>query len=89
MTRYLALTASACALSALLLGCGGGNDGTYKEAGDTPRAAPEAVPTLDAAPDSTTGVARSSGQPGAAGDTISRTSKISAPPGKTPDPKRP
>jgi hypothetical protein len=89
MTKRLALTASTCALSALLLGCRGGNDRTYKEAGDTPRAAPSGVPTLDAAPDSTTGVARSSGQPGAAGDTISRTSKISAPPGKTPDPKRP
>jgi hypothetical protein len=55
---------------------------------DTTRPNP-VTPTLSAPPDSTTGVARSSGRPGVAGDTISRSSKISAPPGKTPDPKRP
>ncbi len=89
MITRLALNMSGYAVCALLLGCGGGNDRAYKEGGDTPRAAPAAIPTQSAPPDSTTGVARSSGQPGAAGDTISRTSKISAPPGKAPGAKRP
>jgi hypothetical protein len=72
-----------------LLACGPSDDRAFKEAGDTPRASPAAIPTQDAPPDSTTGVARSSGRPGVAGDTISRSSNISAPPGKSPDPKRP
>jgi hypothetical protein len=55
---------------------------------DTSRPDP-VTPALSAPPESTTGVARSSGRPGVAGDTISRSSNISAPPGKTPDPKRP
>jgi hypothetical protein len=55
---------------------------------DTTRPDPRA-PTLSAPPDSTAGVARSSGRPGVAGDTISRSSKVSPPPGKTPEPRRP
>jgi len=79
----LRTTIAASALSTLLLACGAG-DRQYAEPGDTPRASPNSTPTLDAAPDSTTGVARSSGQPGVAGDTISRSSKISPPTGKAP-----
>jgi hypothetical protein len=55
---------------------------------DTTRPSPM-TPTPSAPPDSTTGVARSSGRPGVAGDTVSRSSNVSAPPGKTPDPQRP
>jgi hypothetical protein len=77
----LARIAGAAVVVALTLGCGPTEDRTYRE-GDSGRAAPAATPTQDARPDSTTGVARSSGQPGVAGDTIARSSKISAP--KTP-----
>ena len=73
----------AVAVSLTLSGCGPSDERTYVEPGDTPRASPNATPTLDAPPDSTTGVARSSGQPGVAGDTVARSSKIS-PPGKAP-----
>jgi len=55
---------------------------------DTTRPSP-VTPTQTVAPDSTTGVARSSGRPGVAGDTVSRSSSVSAPPGKSPAPKRP
>ncbi len=76
--------AAAAALAIALSSCGSNGDRQYAEPGDTPRASPGATPTLDARPDSTTGVARSSGQPGVAGDTVARSSKISAPPGKKP-----
>jgi hypothetical protein len=48
-----------------------------------PLGGPAHTTTPTVPPDSTAGVARSSGRPGVAGDTISRSSKISAP--KTPD----
>jgi hypothetical protein len=71
--------------AALLCSCNAtGDERVY----DTTRPAP-GTPTLSAPPDSTAGVARSSGRPGVAGDTVSRSSKISAPSGKTPDTKRP
>lgn len=70
---------------AMLCSCNATGD---ERAYDTTRPDPRAQ-TLSAPPDSTTGVARSSGQPGVAGDTISRSSKISTPTGKTSDPKRP
>ena len=89
MTRLIALAALAAALATTLTGCGPGDDRTYREPGDTPRASPNATPTLDAKPDSTTEVARSTGRPGLAGDTISRSSNISAPTGKAPQPSRP
>ena len=83
------LAVPALVVAALLAACGPGGDPPYAEGRDTPRASPNATPTLDAPPDSTTGVARSSGRPGVAGDTVSRSSNISAPVGKSPDPKRP
>ena len=85
----LAAASALAALSAVLAGCGPGGDRQYAEPGDTPRASTNATPTRDVPPDSTTGVARSSGTAGVAGDTISRSSNISAPTGKSPDPKRP
>jgi len=88
MTRPFRIAVPASALSILLVACGSG-DRAYQEPGDTPRAAPATTPTQSVAPDSTTGVARSSGQPGVSGDTISRSSNISAPTGKSSDPKRP
>jgi hypothetical protein len=81
MKKHAALTvvlAIACSCNAT------GDERTY----DTTRP-PPSTPTPSAPPDSTTGVARSSGRPGVAGDTISRSSEISAPPGKSPDPRRP
>ena len=77
------------AAATTILACGPSDERAFKEGGDTPRASPAATPTRDAPPDSTTGVARSSGRPGVAGDTVSRSSNISAPPGKSPDPRRP
>jgi hypothetical protein len=62
----------------MLAGCSP-SDRSYREAADSPRASPAATPTVDARPDSTSGVARSTGQPGVAGDTVARSSKISAP----------
>jgi hypothetical protein len=87
--RPLPATVVAFGVSAALCNCGPGDERAFRDAGDTPRAAPAAVPTRDVPPDSTTGVARSSGRPGVAGDTVSRSSNISAPPGKSPDPRRP
>jgi hypothetical protein len=90
MKKHLARTSLCLATITALVSCGPpSDDRAFKEAGDTPRAAPAATPTRDAPPDSTTGVARSSGRPGVAGDTVSRSSNISAPPGKSPGPKRP
>ncbi|MDQ3996815.1 MAG: hypothetical protein M3303_07320 [Gemmatimonadota bacterium] len=87
--RPLPATVVAIGVSAVLCSCGPDDERAFKDAGDTPRGAPAAVPTRDVPPDSTTGVARSSGRPGVAGDTVSRSSNISAPPGKSPDPRRP
>jgi hypothetical protein len=89
MTTPPRIVVATAALAVLVVGCGPSDERTFREAGDTPRAAPGTIPTQDAPPDSTTGVARSSGRPGVAGDTVSRSSNISAPPGKTPGPKRP
>jgi hypothetical protein len=90
MKRFLTAASTACALAALFVACGPSDDArAFREAGDTPRGAPASIPTQSAPPDSTTGVARSSGRPGVAGDTVSRSSNISAPPGKSPDPRRP
>jgi hypothetical protein len=89
MKRYLPAGGTACALATLFVACGPSDDRAFREAGDTPRAAPAAVPIQSAPPDSTAGVARASGRPGVAGDTVSRSSNISAPPGKSPDPRRP
>jgi hypothetical protein len=90
MRKHFAWASVCLAAAAAVASCNpASDDRAFKEAGDTPRAAPAATPTQDAPPDSTTGVARSSGRPGVAGDTVSRSSKISAPPGKSPDPKRP
>ena len=66
---------------AMLCSCNATGD---ERAYDTTRPAP-VTPTLSAPPDSTTGVARSSGRPGVAGDT----SDLSMPPRKVPLPKRP
>jgi hypothetical protein len=77
--------ASAVALWALLASCNAvGEERAY----DTSRPNP-VTPVQSGPADSTAGVARSTARPGVAGDTISRSSDISAPPGKTPDPKRP
>jgi hypothetical protein len=89
MKRYFPAAAMACALATLCVACGPSDDRAFREAGDTPRGAPASIPIQSAPPDSTTGVARSSGRPGVAGDTVSRSSNISAPPGKSPDPRRP
>jgi hypothetical protein len=90
MKKHLAGASLSLAMITALVSCNPpSDDRVYKEAGDTPRASPAAIPTQDAPPDSTTGVARPSGRPGVAGDTVSRSSNISAPPGKSPDPKRP
>jgi hypothetical protein len=85
MTSHLRNAIAAIALPALVVGC---NATGEERAYDTTRPS-SMTPTPSAPPDSTTGVARSSGRPGVAGDTISRSSDVSAPPGKTPDPKRP
>ena len=85
-------TVIAALTAAMLSSCNAtGDERVY----DTTRPSP-ATPTLSVPPDSTTGVARSSGRPGVAGDTISRSSKISTlpekrpmPPTKTPVPGRP
>jgi hypothetical protein len=90
--RSLRIGFGALGLAVVLGGCDpASDDRAFKEGGDTPRASPAGIPTRDAPPDSTTGVARSSGRPGVAGDTVSRSSDISAPPGKVPapEPKRP
>jgi hypothetical protein len=62
---------------AVLCSCNATGD---ERAYDTTRPDPR-EPILSAPPDSTTGVARSSGRPGVAGDTVSRSSKISPPRG--------
>jgi hypothetical protein len=85
--RGFLITTAAAAMA--LAGCGPSDPPDYREPTDSPMASPNSTPTQDAPPDSTTGVARASGRPGVAGDTISRSSKISAPPGKSPDPRRP
>jgi hypothetical protein len=77
MKANLIAVLSAAASAALIGGCGPSDQREYREAGDTPRAAPATVTTPGAPADSTTGVARSSGRPGVAGDTISRSSKVS------------
>jgi hypothetical protein len=87
--KTLTTALRAAAIATLLTGCGPGGDREFREAGDSPRAAPAALPTPGMPVDSTAGVARSSGRPGVAGDTVSRPSKISAPPRNTPDAKRP
>lgn len=81
MKRILARTVTACALWIV-----GGCNATGDEARnyDTTPGVPATTPTQTAPPDSTTGVARSSGRPGVAGDTISRSSDISAPKRKAP-----
>ena len=84
----LSITLGSAGIAALLSACGPGGERPYAE-GDTPTAAPATTPTLDVPPDSTTGVARSSGRPGVAGEKVSRGSDISAPPGKAPAPSRP
>jgi len=89
MQRPIKPSAIAVALALVASACGPSGDRAYRESADSPRASVNATPTLDAKPDSTTGVARSSGQPGVAGDTLSRSSNISAPPGKAPAPSRP
>jgi hypothetical protein len=80
-----AAVSAAAFTAAMLSSC---NATGEERAYDTTRPSP-ITPTQTVPPDSTTGVARSTGRPGVAGDTISRSSNISAPPGKTPDPKRP
>jgi hypothetical protein len=89
MLNPIKSAAMAVALFMALGACSPSGDRDFREAGDTPRASPASIPTQDVPPDSTTGVARSSGRPGVAGDTVTRSSNISAPPGKTPDRKRP
>jgi hypothetical protein len=84
MKKHLVTSIVAFAV-AMLSSC---NAPGEERAYDTTRPNP-ITPAQSAPPDSTPGVARSSGRPGVAGDTISRSSNISAPPGKTPDPKRP
>jgi hypothetical protein len=76
MRRHFAIAVAA----AMLGSCNATGD---ERAYDTTRPSPM-TPTQSAPPDSTTGVARSSGRPGVAGDTVSRSSNISPPPGKTP-----
>jgi hypothetical protein len=49
-----------------------------------PSGGPGLSTTPTVPPDSTAGVAKSTGQPGVAGDTVSRSSKISPPRGKAP-----
>ncbi len=85
MKKHLAGSTAALSLWMLCAGCNApGREREY----DTARVRSD-TPTLDVPPDSTAGVARSTGKPGVAGDTVSRSSNISAPPGKTPGPKRP
>jgi hypothetical protein len=84
MKTHLA-TAAAALTAAMLSSCTAtGDERSY----DTTRVNP-VTPVQTVPPDSTTGVARSSGRPGVAGDTVSRSSNISAPTPKTPDSKRP
>ena len=87
MTLMVAM--GAAALAALLIACGPGGDRPRAAEGDTPTASPNATPTLDAAPDSTTGVGRPTGRPGVAGVKGATSSDISVPPGKAPAPSRP
>jgi hypothetical protein len=84
MKKHLSTIAIAIPV-AMICSCNATGD---ERAYDTTRPDPR-EPAQSAPPDSTTGVARSSGRPGVAGDTVSRSSNISAPPGKHPDPKRP
>jgi hypothetical protein len=84
MKKHFSTIAIAFSL-AMLCSCNATGD---ERAYDTTRPSPM-TPTQTVPPDSTTGVARSSGRPGVAGDTVSRTSNVSAPPGKSPDTKRP
>lgn len=79
MKRYVSSTLAGCSLWIVVACNATGEERTY----DTTRPAP-ATPTQTVPPDSTTGVARSSGRPGVAGDTVSRSSDISAPKAKAP-----
>lgn len=80
MKRNIAVTVAACSLLTVgACNATGDEDRNY----DTTRPSP-ATPTQSAPPDSTTGVARSSGRPGVAGDTVARSSDISAPKRKAP-----
>jgi hypothetical protein len=85
MKRYLGSAIAACGLWIVVACNATGEERAY----DTTRPVPGTTPTLSVPPDSTTGVARSTGRPGVAGDTVSRSSEISAPPGKAPAPKQP
>jgi hypothetical protein len=82
MKRYIASTFAACCLWMLGSCNATGEERTY----DTTRTTlpPGQTPTQTVPPDSTTGVARSSGRPGVAGDTVSRSSEISSPKTKAP-----
>jgi hypothetical protein len=79
MKAYIASTLAGCSLLMLSSCNATGEERAY----DTTRPAPT-TPAQTVPPDSTTGVARSSGRPGVAGDTVSRSSKISTPKTKAP-----
>lgn len=84
-------SAAAVLALGLILGsgaCGPTGDRNYAEPGDTGRASPNAGNTPMVPADSTAGVARPTGQPGVAGPVPTRSSDISAPVGKSPDPKQ-
>jgi hypothetical protein len=83
MPRLITPTAIAVALALVAGACGPSGDRAYREPADSGRASVNATPTRDVRPDSTTGVARSSGRPGVAGDTLARSSSVSKPRGKS------
>jgi hypothetical protein len=86
LRRTTLLSCSIVAAGVVLAACGGANAPKYANDGDTGAAAPATQQTLSPNPtmgDSTMGVARGTGAPAAAGDTMGATGKAAGLPDST------